>query len=135
MYVINVTYDDQPNARLSASLEWFSSSTSTDFYFFRVEVDCRVKWEILRVIAYRVIQTLWLSSRSPPCSLQVFNEVPLGRTCRSGLWPYPRYISPSLAPEWIGVRVRKGSMQILSRYTDLEKIGRASGRERVLRLV
>ena len=31
----------------------------------------------------------------------------LGRTYRSGLLPYPRSMSSSLAPEWIEVRVKR----------------------------
>jgi hypothetical protein len=64
-------------------------------------------------------------SRSLPCNLVIFkfsNVVSLGRVCRSGLRPYPRYISPSLAPEWIGVRVKKGSMQVLIRHKNSECI-------------
>ena len=36
--------------------------------------------------------------------------VTLGRASWSGLLPYPRYMSSSLAPEWIEVRVRKELM-------------------------
>ena len=44
------------------------------------------------------------------CTLHVsdFRVVSLGRVSRSGLRPYPRYVSSSLAPEWIEVRVKKG---------------------------
>ena len=43
------------------------------------------------------------------CTLNVFDfrAVSLGRVSRSGSLPYPRYMSSSLAPEWIGVRVEK----------------------------
>ena len=43
-------------------------------------------------------------------SLDVFDSraVSLGRVSRSGLRPYPRYMSSSLAPKWIEVRVKKG---------------------------
>jgi len=41
------------------------------------------------------------------CPLNVFDcrAVSLGRVSRSGLLPYPRYMSSSLAPEWFWVRV------------------------------
>ena len=41
------------------------------------------------------------------CPLNVFDcrAVSLGRVLRSGLLPYPRYMSSSLAPEWFWVRV------------------------------
>ena len=43
-------------------------------------------------------------------TLNVFDSraVSLGRVSRSGLIPYARYMSSSLAPEWIEVRVKKG---------------------------
>ena len=46
-----------------------------------------------------------------PCwSLNAFDcrSVSLGGVSRSGLRPYPRYMSSSLAPEWIEIRVEKG---------------------------
>ena len=42
---------------------------------------------------------------------RLWHAVSLGRVYRSCLGPYPKYISPSLAPEWIGVRVKKRSTQ------------------------
>ena len=41
------------------------------------------------------------------CPLNVFDyrAVSLGRVLRSGILPYPRYMSSSLAPEWFWVRV------------------------------
>ena len=38
----------------------------------------------------------------------------LGRVSRSGLLPYPRYMSLSLVPEWIRVRVGKRLKMILT---------------------
>ena len=51
------------------------------------------------------------------CTLNVFDfrAVSLGRVSRSGPLPYPRYMSSSLAPEWIGVRVEKGLKMIPTR--------------------
>ena len=43
-----------------------------------------------------------------PLNVFDFRAVSLGRASRSGLRPYPRYMSLSLAPEWIEVRVKKG---------------------------
>ena len=40
----------------------------------------------------------------------IVGVVSLIRYFGSGLLPYPRYISSSLAPEWIEVRVRKELM-------------------------
>ena len=41
------------------------------------------------------------------CPLNVLDcrAVSLGRVLRSGLLPYPRYMSSSLSPEWFWVRV------------------------------
>ena len=42
--------------------------------------------------------------------LNVFDSraVSSGRVSRTGLRPYPRYMSSSLAPKWIEARVKKG---------------------------
>ena len=54
------------------------------------------------------VECLWSSEWWYPSNAYDFRPMSLGRVSRSGLWPYPRYMSSSLASEWFRVRVEKG---------------------------
>jgi hypothetical protein len=56
--------------------------------------------------AFRV-ECFWSSRWYCPLNIPDFRVMFLGRTSRSGLLPYPRYMPSSLAPEWFRVRVEK----------------------------
>ena len=54
------------------------------------------------------VECFWSSEWYCPLNIPDFKVMSLGRVSRSGLLPYPRYMSSSLALEWFRVRVEKG---------------------------
>ena len=73
---------------------------------FRSSV-CRVVSVMVEWHWFFRVECLWSSGWWYPLNASGFRVMSLGRVSRSGLWPYPRSISSSLAPEWIEVRVKR----------------------------